>query len=775
MPDNNLISILFIEDNPDDHLLMKMKLRSDGIQFLENRVQTVEDLIIHLEKQDYDIFIVDYDISGYYIDQFLQILISHNPDTSIIVVSGTMVEEQVLKAMQFRARDYVMKDNLRRLPVAVRKEYRNALSRRELRETRKKADRVSELLKLYFENVDDVVSVHFLDGKYKYISPSAEKFYGFSEAEILTQGGLEFVHPDDRDLVQGNIDKPTNEYDKTHTLQWRRLHKNGHYIWLETKSKYVLDEQRQPIEIVCASRNITDVERTEEALELSENRFKILVQNSTDIFSIIDNQGQLLYISPAFFKITGYTESDVINKNMFSFLHPEDVQMVRNYFEIELNNPDSRQLYTYRFRTANGNYRYFETRGSSQLVDASVKSVVLSTRDITDRIESQELIAFQNKNINALSESTIGYLNLSVDDDHFSYIANQLVNLLPSAMIIVNEYSDDKNKLICRNIIGLDKINRVLAKYSNQIAEGSHFQPTIDALESLKEAKLVQVEGGLYQLLFRSCPQRICNYVQEAAGIESVYSMGLVWNNRLYGNVVIITFEDTPSVNKGVVETFISVASVALQRKRTEDLVIRSLREKEVMLKEIHHRVKNNLQIVSSLLELQAFQISDPDTKLLFEDSQARVRSMALVHERIYKSQDLANINYREYLEELIQYLFESFQTDNVKHHISAENIMMSIDAAVPVGIIINELVTNSLKYAFPGGQEGTVSIVLKQNNDLITLIIEDNGIGLPKHIRVGKHPTLGLELVNALTLQLNASIETDTSNGTKYTIELTC
>ncbi|MCH8495862.1 MAG: PAS domain S-box protein, partial [Balneolales bacterium] len=599
--------------------------------------------------------------------------------------------------------------------------------------------------------------------------------YGFTEAELLSHGALEFIHPDDHEIVLKDINKPAGDYNKTHTVRWRRFHKNGHYVWLETKSKYVLDEHKKPIEIVCATRNITDVKRAEDALEISENRFKILVQNSTDIFSIIDSQGQLLYINPAFYKITGYTESDVINKSLFNFLHPEDVQLVRDYFKEELENPDISQLYTYRFRIADGNYRYFETRGSSKLDDTTVQSFVLSTRDITDRLESQELIAFQDKNIKSLSESTIGYLNLSVDDDHFSYIGNQLTNLLPNAMIITNEYSSDMNKLICRNIIGLDRINKVLARYSNQIAEGSHFQPTDEALDSLKQAKLIQVEGGLYQLLFRTYPKRICNYVEEAAGIEGIYSMGLAWNNRLYGNVVIIVFDETPSINKEVVETFISVASVALQRKRTEDLVIRSLREKEVMLKEIHHRVKNNLQIVSSLLELQALQINDPNTKLLFEDSQSRVRSMALVHERIYKSQDLANINYREYLEELVQYLFESFQSDKVKLKITADNVMMSIDAAVPLGIIINELVTNSLKYAFPNGRAGTISVGLSRIDDRITLIIEDNGIGLPKHIRVGKHPTLGLELVNALTLQLNASIETDTSNGTKYTIELTC
>ncbi|MCH8495737.1 MAG: response regulator, partial [Balneolales bacterium] len=215
MTDNKKISILFIEDNPDDHLLMKMKLRSDEIHFQEARVQTVEDLVSHLDKIEYDIFIVDYDIPGYFIEHFLQTIISHNPDASIIVVSGTMVEEQVLKAMQFGARDYVMKDNLRRLPVAVRKELKNAQSRQELRETRKKADRINELLKLYLENIDDVVSVHHLDGRYKYVSPSSLNIYGFTEAELLSHGALEFIHPDDHEIVLKDINKPAGDYNKT--------------------------------------------------------------------------------------------------------------------------------------------------------------------------------------------------------------------------------------------------------------------------------------------------------------------------------------------------------------------------------------------------------------------------------------------------------------------------------------------------------------------------------------------------------------------------------
>lgn len=204
-----------------------------------------------------------------------------------------------------------------------------------------------------------------------------------------------------------------------------------------------------------------------------------------------------------------------------------------------------------------------------------------------------------------------------------------------------------------------------------------------------------------------------------------------------------------------------------------QELIEQHMHAQSVLIKEIHHRVKNNLQIISGLLELQAIQIKDTETRNAILDSQSRVKSMALVHEKIYQSEDLSSINYKEYIDQLAEYLFTTHEQPNVTYSIESDEVNMPIDSAIPTGIIINELITNSLKHAFPDGRKGTVDIKLKNQKDGVLLVVEDDGIGMQHDFELNKTSSLGLELVNALTQQLNARVQIDSSNGTRFSFHI--
>jgi PAS domain S-box-containing protein len=213
------------------------------------------------------------------------------------------------------------------------------------------------------------------------------------------------------------------------------------------------------------------------------------------------------------------------------------------------------------------------------------------------------------------------------------------------------------------------------------------------------------------------------------------------------------------------------------QRKQAEEKIKASLKEKEVLLKEIHHRVKNNLQIVSSLLKLQSSYSKDPQALEMFKESQSRIRSMALIHEKLYQSQDLSKVSFAEYIGNLAANLFRSYEINStaINLKINVENIFLEIDVAVPCGLIINELISNSLKYAFPDESKGKIQIDLYCDNEReITLIISDNGIGLPKDFDFQNPETLGLQLVNNLVEQLEGTIEINGNNGTEFKITFT-
>lgn len=209
-------------------------------------------------------------------------------------------------------------------------------------------------------------------------------------------------------------------------------------------------------------------------------------------------------------------------------------------------------------------------------------------------------------------------------------------------------------------------------------------------------------------------------------------------------------------------------------RKRDEDRIKASLAEKEVLFKEIHHRVKNNLQVISSLLKLQSRYIKDSRVTEMLKESQNRVMSMALVHEQLYQSKDFSNIDFAEYIQNLAHNLFQAYEThaESVKLQTNIAPCSMNIDEAVPCGLIINELVTNALKYAFEGEIAGTINIDFSLENDRVcVLTVSDSGIGFPQDLDYRNARTLGLRLVGSLVKQIRGKIELLATTGTTFQI----
>jgi PAS domain S-box-containing protein len=209
-------------------------------------------------------------------------------------------------------------------------------------------------------------------------------------------------------------------------------------------------------------------------------------------------------------------------------------------------------------------------------------------------------------------------------------------------------------------------------------------------------------------------------------------------------------------------------------RKQAEEQIRASLREKEMLLQEIHHRVKNNLQVISSLLYLQSKDTKDNRTLKIFQDSESRIRSMALVHERLYQSPDLARIDFAKYVQSLANYLFRSYgvNTNVIQLKINVDDVFLGVDTAIPCGLIVNELVSNSLKHAFPAGREGEIRIELRSDDEgECILMVSDNGVGFQEGLHFRDAGTLGLQLVNTLVAQLEGTIELDRGRGTTFKI----
>lgn len=210
------------------------------------------------------------------------------------------------------------------------------------------------------------------------------------------------------------------------------------------------------------------------------------------------------------------------------------------------------------------------------------------------------------------------------------------------------------------------------------------------------------------------------------------------------------------------------------ERKQVEDQIKASLAEKEVLLKEIHHRVKNNMQVISSLLRMQSGFLKDEDDKRMFQESQLRIQSMSLVYNKLYQSENMASISLHGYAKDLVGGLIKSnsFSANTPKMLIEIDDIELSLDFAIPCGLIINEVVTNSLKYAFPQGREGQIHVIIHQKNGCIQMSLGDDGVGLPEGFTIGSTKSLGMVLIQTLVVhQLGGTLELNRKNGTEYLI----
>lgn len=209
------------------------------------------------------------------------------------------------------------------------------------------------------------------------------------------------------------------------------------------------------------------------------------------------------------------------------------------------------------------------------------------------------------------------------------------------------------------------------------------------------------------------------------------------------------------------------------EQKRAEENTLKSLKEKEVLLKEVHHRVKNNLQVISSILNLQTSYLKDKGTISLLKECQNRIKTMAFIHESLYQNKDFSQINFSEYIVTLVKNLFYSFEASQqkIKTNFDIDTILLNLDLSIPCGLIMNELVSNALKYAFEGGREGAIFIRLKKEKGKIKMAVSDNGKGLPEHIDFRNTETLGLQLVTTLTEQISGTITMNRNKGTTFEI----
>lgn len=565
-----IIRVLILEDVPLDAELISRELKREGFDFTTHIVEQKEDYIKEVEEWQPHIILADHSLPQFDGVSALNIAQEKSPHTPFIFVSGKIGEEFAVEMLKRGATDYVLKHNLSKLGYAVHRALTESKEHLEKKVAEEALQESEKKYRALFEKTKNPILVLGEEGNFTDFNQAALDFLETESSELLNQKIHDYIPPgaetiDIKDWYTGRIVELP--------------------LKISTKIK-ILELTITPVKIAGkniifgSGRDLTEQKRMENALKDSEEKYRLMVENQTDMVVKFDHEGKILFASPSYCEVLGRTEEKIIGSNFLPLVHQEDQEKTHRALD-KLHNPPYVVFLEHRLLTMHG-WRW------------------------------------------------ISWADKAIMDD------------------------------------------------------------------------------------------------------------------------------------EGTLEAFVGVGRDITERKLAEDRIMKSLKEKELLLREVHHRVKNNLQIISTLLSLQSSQSDDQNVINLYRESQNRIMSIALIHENLYQSEDLTNINFKNYVKSLIEDLFHSFGVDskNIKINIEIKDVIMSIETAIPCGLIINELISNTLKHAFPRG-EGKIDLELSEKDKGKYLLkIKDDGKPFPDEFEIENTDTLGMKLISKLVNQLDGELK---------------
>lgn len=506
-----------------------------------------------------------------------------------------------------------------------------------------------------------------------------------------------------------------------------------------------------------------------------DNLFKTIISIPVPI-GIYDLQTTVvIMVNDEFTKIMGYTREDIQNDvDWWKLLLPDEEAQKRFQKEwlqrrekIKVTGEDMEPL-ELEVTTRDGEKR--QVIFYMRLLNGEA---VVTMADFTEIHQAQEKLRENYQEQKIISEAVIRLTTVKSEDGVARILKDAVKKLLPRAYTGITFLKTYGEHVRLEKILGMENNLEPIMKFGIDLHNIDFPLGQTQILEENRVGKLKLAPDGIYGLSERKIPKNVSQSVEKILGIGEIYSIIFNWGGSHYGGFFIALRRDQDLKHKQTIETIAQQAFIAIQSIRAEEALKKSVKEKEVLIQEIHHRVKNNMQIISSLLSLQKKHVQTEETLDILTESQNRVKTLAMIHEKLYLSSNLSNIDFKDYVEGLMTDLFYSYSVKgNIKPVLHLEDVHMSLDTAIPCGLIINELVSNSLKHAFSEGTEGFISIEFKSYKDGFLLKVADNGVGIPPNIHPKSADTLGLQLIYGLVSQLEGSIDLDRTNGTQFTIK---
>lgn len=543
-------------------------------------------------------------------------------------------------------------------------------------------------------------------------SPKAEELFGWTQDEAINHPNLlrEFVHPDDLELVKQEFKETLIHRIKSKSVVNRNVTKSGEVIYCEWYNSYLFDDFGK---LVSTYSLVLDITQRVEAMNRSQRSmqsYRDLFDSISDAIYLVDDNGIILGANKGTKYTFGYPVQELVGEHYKKLSAPGKFQHDR-LMEIKKEGKKSSVKLEGWGRKANG-----EIFPTELLVNAGTyfdeEVLIIIERDISERKLAEEELKKRQHLLNDLFNTSP--LGIALLNSH-----NEVIEINKGFEHLFGFEKDE--------LIGLE-LDRVIVpekylEHARQLTE----TPFVEEVATRRKTK----SGELIDVIIYAVPIIIDD--------KMVYK---------YGIYVDIT-----------------------DRKKAEQKVRTSLKEKEVLLAEIHHRVKNNLAVITGLLELQSYNSNDEKARRILRDSQMRIHSIALVHEKLYDNENFSEIKVRDYIKELSKTIEQTMgvETVSVKLDFKLENVALPITQAIPCGLILNEVLTNSFKHAFKGREKGKVYISFVREGELMVFKIKDDGIGIDSDLDTRERQSLGMKLIRTLSKQLNAEINVGSEAGVEF------
>ncbi|HVN97165.1 MAG TPA: PAS domain S-box protein [Syntrophorhabdaceae bacterium] len=553
-------------------------------------------------------------------------------------------------------------------------------------------------------------------GIHIYVNPRFLEIFGYEKPEdIIGKPPLMIIHPEDRQRLLAY--NRTREHGKRapESLEFKGIRKDGTTIFLDNSIAMTFDKG-EPV-IIVFLKDITQRKQAEQKILESEELYTTAIEHSNDGVAHVKD-GVHILVNRKFLEIYGYERpEEVVGKPTTIVVHPDYHEQARDFRE-------KRQRGEY--APSRFEFKGIKKDGTTIVIEASITRTVyrgepiflVISRDITQQRRAEEALKKSEATLRSVFAASPVGISLVTLDRKVIWVNDRMSS-------IVGYTADEVRGTQGQNVYQTDaEAGRV-----GDVVYGEVLKGGIGATDT----KWVHKDGRVLDI-----------HVSAAAVDPRDFSAG----------VVFIVFDIT-------------------DRKAAEEALKTSLTEKEVLLREIHHRVKNNLQVISSLLVLQSHYIEDTQALNMFKESVNRIRTMSRIHEKLYQSKDHGRVGFGAYIMELATQLYNSYglNAESVTLRSQVTDISFDINTAIPLGLIVNELISNALKHAFPDGKKGEITVSLNREGDKCVLAVSDDGVGFPPHIDFRKTDSLGMQLVIELTEQLGGVIELNRDHGTAFAI----